>query len=91
MQSTPLTVMEGTCASLIAFSFNSECMASISDVGLNLRPATEVVRFRMAFSGLNMKREEGVLLHDFTSGMFGIHWHVWDTALDKTLTLQASA
>ena len=45
--------MEGTWASLTALSFSSECMASISEVGLNRRPATEVVRFRIAFSGLH--------------------------------------
>ena len=54
------TVMEEMCASLTALSFNSECMASISDVGLKRRPATEVVRFRIAFSGLQMKREGSV-------------------------------
>ena len=37
---------------MIAFSLSSECIASISDVGLKRSPATDVVRFMMALQGL---------------------------------------
>ena len=46
------TDMEGVWSSLSALSVASEDMARISEVGLNLTEATEVVKLRTIFSGL---------------------------------------
>ena len=48
------TVMEGKCMSLIALSVASDVIDRISDVGLNLRDDTDVVRFKTIFSGLGL-------------------------------------
>ena len=45
------TVMEGRCINLMALSVASDVIDKISDVGLNLRVETDVVRFRTIFSG----------------------------------------
>ena len=51
------TVFEETCASLTAFSFISEAMASSSELGLNRTWLAGVVRLRKAFSGLGLRAE----------------------------------
>ena len=48
------TVMEGKCISLIALSVASDVIDRISDVGLNFRVDTDVVRFKTIFSGFGV-------------------------------------
>ena len=48
------TVMEGKCISLIALSVASDVIDRISDVGLNFRVDTDVVRFKTIFSGFGI-------------------------------------
>ena len=46
--------MEGKCISLIALSVASDVIDRISDVGLNFRVDTDVVRFKTIFSGFGV-------------------------------------
>ena len=48
------TDIDGKCMSFSALSVASDVIERISDVGLNLTEATEVVKLRTIFSGLGL-------------------------------------